>query len=366
VSDQLYITGTGLITPLGNGVQQTWRALLAGEFIRDHARLSKRVTEIAIDAAREAVESASWDRKLLEDGETALVVGTSKGPIEKWMTAPPVNDYRTNKISFDGIGLHEISNSLAHEFQLGFGPRLTLSAACASGLHALIRGIMLIQSGQVKRALIVAAEASVHPLFIGSFKRLGVLPPEGFGCRPFDQNRQGFLISECAAAICLERQPSETDCAFTQIDSFMMTADAYHLTGSDPSAKTLGKMLKRVIGGRPVDLVHAHATGTQTNDPIELAAIEDSISKCQAQRPWLYSHKGALGHSLGAAGLVSIVLNVESHRTGIIPPNVQTHDPLPLAGLALSRQAARAPIRRSVAIASGFGGAMAAVTIKSP
>ena len=79
--------------------------------------------------------------------------------------------------------------------------------------------------------------------------------------------------------------------------------------------------------------------------------------------PAVYSHKGALGHSLGAAGLLSVVLNCQAHATATIPPNVQTRDPLPTSGVTLSRDAVRRPVRRSVAIAAGFGGAMAAVSL---
>ncbi len=369
------ITGTGLITPLGESVDQTWRALLEGQFIRDHARcstafqpvpsmtaqgqrhgLETRVTEIprvtclAMHAAQEAIAQAQWGAPEIEDDETALIVGTSKGPIESWMTAPPELAYRTKNIAAYSMGLHEIAESLATEFRFGHGPRLTYSAACASGLHALIHATMLIQSGQVRRALVVAAEASVHPLFIGSFRRLGVLPPEGFGCRPFDHDRAGFLMSESAAAICLESAdistPRQSPRILAQVDRFAMGGDATHLTGVDPNGRTLRRLLTQVIDKRPVDLIHAHGTGTPMNDPIELAAIEDSLSTAE-DPTWLYSHKGALGHSLGAAGLVSIVLNLQSHRHGIIPPNVQTQTPLTTKRIALSREAANATIRRS-------------------
>src|SRR5207302_8186491 len=139
-----------------------------------------RVTQLGLRAAGEAIASAGWTSSELHHDTTALVVGTSKGPIERWMTAPPVEPYRTNQICANPMGLHEIAESLARELWRGHGPRLTVSAACASGLQALVQATMLLQSGVAKRALVVAAEASVHPLFVSSFKRLGVLPPEGF------------------------------------------------------------------------------------------------------------------------------------------------------------------------------------------
>lgn len=384
---QISITGTGLITALGNGVDPTWRALIAGEYIRDHSRICTtsiqpvpvlrdevegfasrftalpRVTQLALIAARESVRAARWTSEQLHDDATALVVGTSKGPVIEWMTAPPGVAYRTNEIFVPAIGLHQIAQTLAHELGLGSGPRQTFSAACASGLHALIQAAILIQSGRVDRALVVAAEASVHPLFVGSFKRLGVLPPEGAGCRPFDINRRGFLMSEAGAAVCLERSDS-TDAGFTRIDRFALGADATHITGVDASGTTLRRLLARVIDQRPVDLIHAHGTGTAMNDPIELAAIEDAL--IDRDRPaYLYSHKGALGHSLGAAGLISVVLNTESHRRGIIPPNTQTQTPMPTRSIRICRQATNASIRRSIAIATGFGGPTAVISCVS-
>jgi 3-oxoacyl-[acyl-carrier-protein] synthase II len=364
------ITGTGLVTSLGKSVDETWNALLAGRFIRDHTRITgyqpvaSRIFSIARSAAHEAIESANWTSNELGEDSTALIVGTSKGPIESWMNAPPVVAYGTKEVSSNSIGLHEISESLAREFRFGHGPRATLSAACASGLHALIHATMLIESGVADRALVVAAEASVHPLFVGSFKRLGVLPPEGFGCRPFDQDRAGFLMSESAAALCLESTSSSTPRHAPRIDRFALGADAIHLTGVDPGGATLRRLLAQVIDNRSVDLIHAHGTATTMNDPVELAAIEDSL--VPGDRPtWLYSHKGALGHSLGAAGLISIVLNLQSHHHGIVPPNVQTRNPIPTHRAALSREAAKATIRRSIAIAIGFGGPTAVVSCVS-
>jgi 3-oxoacyl-[acyl-carrier-protein] synthase II len=389
MSDTEIITGTGLVTPLGNSVEQTWRALLAGEFIRDHSRCStgfqpvskrkhesragspcyerssSRLHEMALRAARESIERAQWDARLLVDSQTALVVGTSKGPIESWMS-PEHGPHASIVGDHLSYGLAGLTSSLASQLNFGGGARITLSAACASGLHALIHAVMQIRSGVAKRALVVAAEASVHPLFIGSFKRLGVLPREGVGCRPFDRDRDGFLISEAAAAVCVEAMSENHPHrrGGIAIDRFALAGDATHLTGGDPDGKTLRYILRQVIDARPVDLIHAHATGTPLNDPIELAAIEASIPR-DADPPHVYSHKGAIGHSLGAAGLVSIVLNCRSRGCGIIPPNVRTKDPIDSRRAIICTDSVARRIRRSVAIAAGFGGAMAGVALAS-
>jgi 3-oxoacyl-[acyl-carrier-protein] synthase II len=235
-------------------------------------------------------------------------------------------------------------------------------------LHALIRGALLIRSGEMKRVLVVAAESSLHPLFVANFQRLGVLPPPGFGCRPFDRDRRGFVMSEAAAAVVLESPDSAPRGAAARrpiaLERFAFAGDATHLTGNDPQSRTLRHILASVIDGRPIDLAHAHGTGTQVNDAAEISALEATLPP-GGPRPTLYSHKGAIGHSLGASGLVSVVLNCVSHRTGIIPGNVQTSQPMESIRLEIRQQLTERKVDRSLAVAAGFGGAMAAVSLRS-
>ena len=336
---------------------------MAGRFISDHSTCGEAdIFRLANTVASEAITDAGWDfcgrggpplSPLETQGRaapattnrTALVVGTSKGPIKSWIDRHDI-----------APGLSGVAESL-HPL-MPFCNSLTLSAACASGLHALIRGVLMIQNGEVDRVLVVAAEASVHPLFVGSFQRLGVLARPTVGCRPFDRDREGFLMSEAAAAVCLERG----DGGYATIDQFGFGGDSTNLVSSDPQAKTLRRLLKQVVASRSIDVIHSHGTGTVVNDAIELNAIEsvtdtpspgtpeegeggsDSQSRMlfggrnhprpnllQGYRekgpedaPILYSHKAAIGHSLGAAGLVAVVLNALMHRHGVVPGNVRT------------------------------------------
>jgi 3-oxoacyl-(acyl-carrier-protein) synthase len=232
----------------------------------------------------------------------------------------------------------------------------------------LIRGVLLIAAGDARRVLVVAAESSLHPMFLENYRRLGVLAPEGAGCRPFDRDRQGFCLSEAAAAVMLEsarkniHQPPAGADKKIAIESFAYGADATHLTGSDPTGRPLRNLLARVVAGRRFDFVHAHGTGTIANDPVELHAVESVLPDSPGSPPpAIYSHKAALGHSLGASGLISVVLNVQMHRKGMIPANLNTPHPLPAGRVTIGQHIERRPIRRSLAVAAGFGGAMAAV-----
>lgn len=371
MTTSLVIRGTGLITPLGGSVDATWAALLAGRFIDDHARselrnvairpgvpAASRVEHLARLATEDAVNYChkSSSRNHLSPDRTALVVGTSRGPVDSWLE-------RSEATEGPGFGLSSLADRLAQVFGHGNGPRLTFCGACASGLHALIRAALLLQHGDADRALIVAAESSLHPVFLQSFRRLGVVAPPGDRCRPFDVDRQGLLLCEAAAAVVLERVETP-DVGDLVLDGFGFAGDASHLTGFAPEGTTIRRMLATAVGSNPVDVVHAHGTGTVDNDAAEVAAVDAVFAgRTGASRPSLYSHKAALGHSLGASGLVSVVLNARMHQEGVVPPNVGVRTAMPVRHATISRDAVRRPVRRSAVCAAGFGGATAAVSL---
>jgi 3-oxoacyl-(acyl-carrier-protein) synthase len=145
-----------------------------------------------------------------------------------------------------------------------------------------------------------------------------------------------------------------------RVDRFAFGGDAYHLTGVDPKGTLLRRLLAHAIDRRQIDLVQGHGTGTELNDPVELSALDDLLP---ADRAALYSHKAALGHSLGASGLVSVVLNCKAASSAILPGNVRTTDPLPSRMLRIDHNPTPTRIRRSLAIAAGFGGVTAAVSL---
>lgn len=361
------ISGRGLATPLGTTAEETWDNMLAGGYLLDHATVpldrsadGTRVGQLALRVLLEAIMSAGWGEGEIQSDQTALLVGTSKGPIEAWLANS------STMAGPHGFGLATLAGELTNALRFGGGPKMTQSAACASGLLALVRAAMMIESGKVRRAVVVAVESSLHPLFLGSFQRLGVLAKPGEGCRPFDRRRDGFLMSEAAAAICLEGvelQPRPRPGIY--IDRYAVGGAGGHLTAGDPTGALWRHLLHRVIAGRPFDLIHAHATGTLVNDPIELAAIEHVLKDpATAGRPNVYSHKGALGHSLGSAGVVAIVLNCLMHESHTVLPNLRTTDPLAMTNVTLSPHVVARTIHRSLAAASGFGGPTAVVSIE--
>ncbi|HEY0008451.1 MAG TPA: beta-ketoacyl synthase N-terminal-like domain-containing protein [Tepidisphaeraceae bacterium] len=352
-----FIEGIGLVTAQGVGAEHSWNALLNHQTLSDHggAALARnkqsRVVQLAALAAREAIADAAWDHDLLSNSRTALIVGTSKGPIDEWIAA------QETAVQFQLLGgISQLANDLAADLGM-CGPRQTWSAACASGLHALWQAQNLIRRGVCDRALVVAAESSLHPLFVASFGRLGVLAKPGYGCRPFDKQRNGFTLSEAAAAVCLSGVRKR---ATIQLDRVAIASDAHHITGIDPAGEALRHVLKTAAANQPVDFVHAHGTATITNDPVELLAIESVIG---AHRPHVFSHKAAFGHTQGAAGLIGVICNVLTHRYRTVPPNAGTEDPIEHQDVVLSQNVTSRRVHRSLVLAAGFGGPLACAAL---
>jgi 3-oxoacyl-[acyl-carrier-protein] synthase II len=368
VTAACHIVGCGLVSPLGTDLSQTWQSLLAGKFIEDHSKAMGfegpgRFDAMALAAAAQALAKSQWDA----GSEAALVLATSKGPIVQWTRGQGLSGRRGGEFGI-GLAATRLAGAVFQHHGIKCTRSLVVSGACASGLLGLIRAAMMIRSGEVTRVLVVAAEASVEPMFVESFRRLGVLAEPNIGCRPFDTERCGFLMSEAAAAVCVEAEGvanRQDDRPAVAIDRFACGAFAGHLTAIQADGSTVRHLLGRVLAGRPVDLIHAHGTGTDSNDGVELAAIEAALGPGGGALSNLYSHKAALGHSQGAAGLISIVLNCQMHRYSQVPGNMRTTSPLPTTAVQIESETRQRPIRRSVALASGFGGVAAAVGLVS-
>lgn len=364
MSQTCHIVGCGLVTPLGATTAQTWQAILAGRHITDHTRVPgfegpARFDDLAHAAATQALAAAGWP----PGTEAALILATSKGPIDQWITPPGVAGKRGEEFG-PALAASRLIRRIAAEHQIICRQSLVVCAACTSGVIGLIRAAMLIESGQVDRVLIVAAETSVSPLFIASFSRLGILPRPEIGCRPFDESREGFSMSEAAAAICLEARPGGGVGRverLPRIERFACGSFATHLTATEPDGRTMAHLLRQVLPDGPPDVIHAHGTATTANDPAELSAIESALPP--APPPSVYSHKAALGHSQGAAGLISAVLNCQMHQASLVPGNVCTTRPLATSRVRIDQTSHERPVHRSVVLASGFGGSVAAVSL---
>ncbi|NNM85977.1 MAG: hypothetical protein HKL96_09525 [Phycisphaerales bacterium] len=351
----IYIEGSGLVTPMGTSPAEVLGAIIAGRRLANsgvvqglpdllQAILSSvheshlvkttswdmtrpdRSIALALGAAVEAVRDAGWTAADLAAPDTHLFAATSKGPVLTQLAA--LRQLSGHDFSlFDratawqiALGPDAMACWVGDYIGIG-GPRHTTVGACAGSLLAVHRAATELKRGTCKRAIVVAADASRHPLFEGSFANLGVLAPTDEQGRQFctamDEKPGGFFISEAAGAICMTTQrfansPSANghgEASRVVLQQSWSGGDATHLIATDPEAKALRRGLSHCKGSGSTAFVHAHATGT-AHDQYELAAIRDAYGPAVE----VFSHKRWLGHSLGAAGLVALVLSTQCHR----------------------------------------------------
>ncbi len=349
----LYIHGIGLLTGLDTPTEDTWHAMIRGRRLSERgvvheALLARdvhpdRAIQIAIPAASSALTQAGWSGNV---SDIPLFVGSSKGLILTALEACalahrglPLTEHQAHAITF---GPAAVGDVIARHF--GFAPGTHTSvAACASGLHALHRARMQLQSGECRRAIVLAADASLHPLLEGSFDRLGLLAPRDSSgarwCEPFSAAGAGFFLSEAAAALAISADPPAHG-PHIMIEQTWLGADAGHLLAIDSRTASLHEGLNICCNQKHIDFIHAHATGT-AHDAYEQAAIRDCApgADCFSSKYWL-------GHSLGAAGMVSLALSALCHSRGRT-----------LTGQSLPNHS------RSATIAQGFGGHIGIATL---
>lgn len=310
---------------------------MAGLFSIPGSAYLDRSIELGSMACLQALADAGWSAEVCAQGDTALIVATSKGPVLRLLEAcaalksdRPLAERLAWHVAMGPAALQTVLTEIVKPG----GAVQTHIAACAGSLIALQQACNGIRRGEFTRAVVVAADASIDPIFEHSFDNLGIFAKcDETGhrrCRPFDASGGGFFISEAAAAICLQAG----DSGAVEVENCWMGADATHLLAIDPAGRSLARGLRTCAGGHSVAFVHAHAAGTQ-HDQVEAGAI---AAACGNATPY-FSHKRWLGHSLGASGLVGLVISTMCHQNAILP-----------TGQSISRPA------RSITIGQGFGG----------
>jgi 3-oxoacyl-(acyl-carrier-protein) synthase len=391
------ITGLGLVLPSGAGLAaadavfegRSAVSLLpiiegipsaTGAALRSFRPLAgtesaDRSLQFAVSAAEEAWAAARMQRSSPSPDRIATVVSLSKGALLALADLAG----QPGRQSRDWTQVWPSAAASAIAARLGAtGPVLTPVTACASGGHALIWGASLIARGRADAAVVGAAEASLHPLVIGSYRRMGVLAEAGddpaASVRPFSATRRGFAIGEGAGILVLESEASARRrgvAALARVKGWATGSQACRLAAMEPTGEALSRimsdaLLRAGIAPEAVDYIHTHGTATHDNDVAEARAIRRTLGAAAGQVS-VSSTKGSHGHLLGAATAVELVLTVLAIRRGEAPPTANLTDPDPAIGLDCTPLVARRrPIRCALKIASGFGGQMAAIVLTSP
>lgn len=242
------------------------------------------------------------------------------------------------------------------------GPCLTISTACTSGTVALGVGRDLLRTQQADAVLVFGADALCRTTTWG-FGSLGVHAAEV--SRPFDRDRKGMNLGEAGAALLLEplgRALARGARPLALIEGYATSSDAYHLTSPDPTGAGAKRAILEACGGWPldrIDLINAHGTGTELNDAMEAQVVGELFPEVAVT-----AIKGAVGHTLGAAGALEAVLTVLSIAEGRIPPVVGLRETD--FGIDLVRTERRQPVRAALSVNFAFGGHNAAVLLTAP
>ncbi len=403
-STDVVVTGLGATTPLGGDVASTWEALLAGrsgvrridaeyEFVERHqlpvkiaaplavspadvlprvkARRMDRCEQVAMVAAQEAWEHAG--RPEVEPERLAVVIGTGIGGA---VTLLEQDDL------LESGGLRKVSpltvpmlmpNGPAAWVGIEYGATAGVHApvsACASGAEALAWALRLIRAGEVDVVIAGGAEACITGITVAGFVQARTLSqrndePER-ASRPFDVDRDGFVLGEGAGVMVLERAEFAAARGATvhgKLAGAGLTADAHHITGPEPNGTGQARAIRAAVrsaGLQPSDIGHVncHATSTVAGDVGESRAVEKALGK----HPVLTAPKSALGHMVGAAGAVESIITLLSIREGVIPAtlNLEQLDP----GVELDVVAGeprKIDLEAAVCDSFGFGGHNAAV-----
>lgn len=415
---KIAVAGWGMVSPLGFSAWETMTALLKGRTVTDRAlqlptdidpidmvRVLGSVSvargtgtdptiDLAERAAREALFMAGSGAGTTTDQPIAAYLGISKGAMHAltaaaamYGTLSDASNPRPVRITMPSPGElgrggltpippADAAGAVAwgaNEYvtthlrrRLNLGPVLVTVAACASSLTALHQAARDLQHDpDLKQAIVITAEASLLPMFIHSYKRLGVLPPlklERYRALPLDRCRSGFVLAELASAVVLRKvEGAWTPGAVELLDSAVAT-DGFDLIRPDPTMPALEFVARKLLSNHAIDALHPHATGTQDHDPAEMAVYGRVLGERKAVP--VYACKGALGHGLGAAGLTSLVLACMSAKIGKLPGMPWLEQPLEAAVPFVHAARENKLLRTHAVFAAGFGGHVAGAIVR--
>ena len=365
------IAGVGAVSALGFGASALQRGLSAGvsgvAFAERFAEPSFPVAAVDLDtadredrarvlaefAAREAIDEAGWSPDALASGRTMLVVASTKAGLN---VAERIMEGRVDAEHGQQAFLFALAPRLAETLGLR-GPVCTVSLACASGLVAVGQARLSLARGEVDRALVVGTDALCNFIYRG-FASLQALDPKG--ARPFDQTRSGLSVGEGSAAVALEQGSGPLTVA-----GYGASNDANHITGPSRDGRGLVRALEDGLadakaGAGDVGFAVLHGTATKYNDAMEGVAYSRVFG---ARSLPVLSVKGAVGHTMGAAGLINLVTTVNALRAGEVPPSVGVSVVDPEIPLDVVDAPRAVETQWAVTSASGFAGVNAAVVL---
>jgi 3-oxoacyl-[acyl-carrier-protein] synthase II len=414
MSSRVVITGLGVVSSIGIGVSEFWKAALTGRsgitaiqsfdpfpVVDYRSRVAGQVhnfspeqylptsqgdrvdryAQFALVATKEALADADLVMRKETPHRVGVIVGAGMGGMvmgEREITQLYLNrkPHRVHPNFIPTITLNSASGivAMAHGAK---GPNLTISTACSSSAHALGQALQSIRSGQADVIIAVGADASITPLVFAGFCSMRALSSEfndtpDRASRPFDRRRDGFVMGEGAGALIVEslaHAKKRKARIYAELAGYAATSEAYHMVipredGEEVCATMMLALKSADIPPEQVDYINAHATSTAIGDAVEAKAIR-LLFKSRADKISVNATKSLVGHTLGAAGAIGAVASALAIHTGEIHPTANYDEPDPACRLdGIRRAVQERKIRTALVNAFGFGSNNATVVLK--
>ncbi|MBH83848.1 MAG: beta-ketoacyl-[acyl-carrier-protein] synthase II [Flavobacteriales bacterium] len=412
MSRRVVVTGLGALTPIGNNVPAFWKNLINGisgagpitrfdstqfktqfacevknfnstDFLdRKEARKLDMYSIYALVAASEAMIDSKLDLEKVNSDRAGVIWGSGIGGLDTFLKecgdfatgsgAPRFNPFFIPKMIADIAAGHI---SIKYGFR---GPNFATVSACASSTHALIDAVNYIKWGKADIFISGGSEASINEAGVGGFNAMHALSTRNespkTASRPFDKDREGFVLGEGAGALVLEEYEhavSRGARIYAELAGGAMTADAHHITAPHPEGIGATNVMRLAINDslltpKDIDYVNVHGTSTPLGDIAEIKAIQNVFGD-YAKSLNISSTKSMTGHLLGAAGAIETIASILSVKNNIIPPTINhfTDDPEIDNSLNYTfNKFQKREVRAAISNTFGFGGHNACVVVK--
>ncbi|QEN06454.1 beta-ketoacyl-[acyl-carrier-protein] synthase II [Oceanispirochaeta crateris] len=407
--EDIVVTGIGTLTPIGLNKDDFWKNLISGvsgaapiqaftpegfsttiacelkdfkasDFMdKKNARKMSRFSQIAVCASLEAVKDAHLDLSSFDPVRAGCIMGSAAGDYEvlekQFAILTERGPGKGHPLAVPRIIPNMAAGNVAIELGL-HGPNMAALSACATGIHSIASAMHILRLNQADVMIAGGTESTITPLVVDAYGCMRVLSTRNEdprkASRPFDRDRDGFVIGEGAAALVLEKRGAAEKRGariYACLAGVGMTADASSIAAPDENGRWSGRAMELAIADAdltPGDIgyINAHGTSTQANDKTESRAIQGVFGERSSKIP-VSSNKSMIGHTLGAAGAIETAATILSLYNGIIPPTINQETPDPDCPLDTVPNQAR-ELRFSAALTNsfGFGGQNAVLAIK--
>ena len=406
---RVVVTGVGVVSPLGTGLEKNWTALTQGQsgiaqITRFDAsdlptQIAGEVTDFNADDYIEKKEQKKMDRfiqyalaasdmaladsgfKITEENaeRVGVIVGSGLGglpTIENYHSVLLERGYKRITPFFIPMLIINLAPGQVSIRHGAKGPNLSTVSACASGTHSIGDAYRMIERGDADAMIAGGTESTITPLGVGGFNVMKALSTRNddpqAASRPFDKNRDGFVMAEGAGLVVLEEMESAVKRGakiYAEVCGYGLTSDAYHLTAPSPGGEGAARCMKMALNNaginpEEVGYINAHGTSTPFGDIGETMAVK-SVFGDHAHKVMVGSTKSMTGHALGAAGGLEAVFTLKALESGVVPPTINYEEPDPECDLDYIPNTARdASLNVVMSNSFGFGGTNATLVFR--